>query len=1133
MNSAACTGSRDLCQYPSAGHLCDSCVKKFAESIVDGGCAQCPESPAVAYFLIWLAMTIFLLVISELTKNTLRKSTFSGESSLSMGIEMILVKILISTLQLNSPDEKLDLKPEALVNIFYAPGYVVVASSNGMSPDCLLQTNMITKGSSLFFSFSLMQASFLPMFAVYAALFVWLSHWLANKFRRKFRMQCCRFKLTFILVPKQKPQTYFFAMLFLAFFANFPMLTRTTAYLIRCKRLGFSEEDLYLLRDLDTRCWTDIHFKWIYGLFTPMLLFYVIFLPMSPFLILWITGTRKILEVDGRDKVVPFQRQSTDMTDMQDAKKRALLPEEKSRQEFLSLTRSSKAMDRFFDPLDDPVLQRHKHFSDVFYFAYKGYKGKFWFWEAVVMFRKALLVMTSVTLAEAETRLLYLHISITIITCAICLQLLATPYSNRQLNRAELFGLLSSWTTFICAAFMEGPGVRNSLPGQYIFSSIIIVTNFSYILTMIVWIYRAWRNPFAGEMLEDAQQRFIYFASRNMVARMKEIFESGNVIIDAGDYDNRNAMHLAAAEGHLDAIRFLILHKADIHAEDRNKFTPLDCALQGKRVTVLQYLRSHQAQISGSRIKALTTKMLMAASVGDTAKLELFLMAGLSINSADYDMRTALHLAAAEDNSDCVEFLLKSKSDVNAVDRFGNTPLYDNLRARKSSGKHFSPDLDTVVAILREHGACLPDCHEITSLMLTAAQSNDANLIRYMLAAGANPNCCDYDNRTPLHLAAGDKLNGEVAKALLEAKADPNLLDGFGNLAMSQNHLKTMSTMSSLALPKLNTAPPKPSVPVSNQHSVMEQDDESVDWQEHTSLREQDDVVPKQLSLQQFSPQHMQQQQTHTAEAREVFSAKTSSEGLISLLAPADMEESANSNKQDLVESKSVKSESLGIETPNHSFTPLQDYNPMVIGPGPSPATDFNAQIQKQMQQLIQQQQQQAQLQMKLQVQQQQILKQQLQRSDKREGRRASISRSQRRNFRNETSRSQRRSSRARSKSSKKPTGERSVSQSQAEGTAFPILHWDSDHSYWSSEDSTDQLISECVTGTSGTTDPSPSATTPPVDSGDKASDSLPGETTKFETSVSGDGLETDADAWVNANAPSPSISAYQFAFSK
>ena len=72
----------------------------------------------------------------------------------------------------------------------------------------------------------------------------------------------------------------------------------------------------------------------------------------------------------------------------------------------------------------------------------------------------------------------------------------------------------------------------------------------------------------------------------------------------------------------------------------------------------------------------------MAASVGDTAKLELFLMAGLSINSADYDMRTALHLAAAEDNSDCVKFLLKSKSDVNAVDRFGNTPLYDNLRVR-------------------------------------------------------------------------------------------------------------------------------------------------------------------------------------------------------------------------------------------------------------------------------------------------------------------------------------------------------------------------------------------------------------------------------------------------------------------
>ncbi|VVE32773.1 glutaminase A [Pandoraea anhela] len=84
---------------------------------------------------------------------------------------------------------------------------------------------------------------------------------------------------------------------------------------------------------------------------------------------------------------------------------------------------------------------------------------------------------------------------------------------------------------------------------------------------------------------------------------------------------------------------------------------------------------------SRSEANAAVVNLCWAAAAGDLREMERLIACGADINAADYDGRTAMHIAASENKVASVRYLIQNGGNANAKDRWGNLPLQDAERA--------------------------------------------------------------------------------------------------------------------------------------------------------------------------------------------------------------------------------------------------------------------------------------------------------------------------------------------------------------------------------------------------------------------------------------------------------------------
>ncbi|MEJ8755775.1 ankyrin repeat domain-containing protein [Pontibacter sp. H259] len=149
-----------------------------------------------------------------------------------------------------------------------------------------------------------------------------------------------------------------------------------------------------------------------------------------------------------------------------------------------------------------------------------------------------------------------------------------------------------------------------------------------------------------------------------------------------------------------------------------------------------------------------------------------------------------------------VGMLLRNGANVNAKDEEGKTALhYTVIGARISNSQLFEQEQVQLLDTLLKYKADLNIKDNEGNTALTAAlQSTNGQHIGIMevgklLDSGANPNLQNSQGKTPLMLACELNANFEIILALIQAGADPKLVDQAGKAAIDYTSQENVSNI--------------------------------------------------------------------------------------------------------------------------------------------------------------------------------------------------------------------------------------------------------------------------------------------------------------------------------------------------
>lgn len=305
------------------------------------------------------------------------------------------------------------------------------------------------------------------------------------------------------------------------------------------------------------------------------------------------------------------------------------------------------------------------------------------------------------------------------------------------------------------------------------------------------WLRHFLRAPMnAGAMNEkdDGGMLPLGIAARcGHVECVKLLLEHG-ANVDIKDNMGCTPLHHASETGSVDCVQMLLEYRSKVDEVDGEGFTPFHIACEHGNVDVLNVLMEHGASIDTPNPEG-WRPIHLAAQNGRYDCLLFLTEHGAKVQKANDEKWTALHLAAANGFNDCIKILIDAGASVDDTDRSGSTPL------QKATEKGH---VDCVRRLLK----CKADPNRLddegyTPLIATALEGN-VECMKLLLAYKADVNKAHPDGWTPLHLAA-DYGYVDCIELLLHYKANINKRneDGWTPLhkAAEQGHVACLERL--------------------------------------------------------------------------------------------------------------------------------------------------------------------------------------------------------------------------------------------------------------------------------------------------------------------------------------------------
>ncbi|CAH0390695.1 unnamed protein product [Bemisia tabaci] len=273
-----------------------------------------------------------------------------------------------------------------------------------------------------------------------------------------------------------------------------------------------------------------------------------------------------------------------------------------------------------------------------------------------------------------------------------------------------------------------------------------------------------------------------------------------------GIFSGHTALQAASRNGHIDVIKILLNHHADVEMEDKDGDRAVHHAAFGDEPGVVELLANAGADLN-ARNKRRQTALHIAVNKGHAGVVRILLDRGCHPSLQDSEGDTPLHDAISKKRDDMLVLLLDRNADITLTNNDGFNALHHAaLRGNPSAMSTLLSRLPRrwVVDEKKDDGysalhlAALNNHIEVAELLVhheadidlqnvnlqtalhLAVERQHTQIVRLLVREGANLNIADKDGDTPLHEALRHHTLSQI-RQLQDVQDVGKLLVGLGS----------------------------------------------------------------------------------------------------------------------------------------------------------------------------------------------------------------------------------------------------------------------------------------------------------------------------------------------------------------